>query len=178
MNSKSLLAAIFAACILLGYGPVASAETEKRAEPAGSEEGQESKGSTESWFSGEASPDEDTAAEKRAEKEVVEDLDPVDPGETRPSPGQAGREIDPESRSAGDRCLVSTIEAVLDVDGAARGSELAIDAQGGVVSLTGALADQAAIEQVRNRIAKVKGVTRVDTSGLTASGTKSSKDKE
>jgi osmotically-inducible protein OsmY len=71
---------------------------------------------------------------------------------------------------------VSTIEAVLDVDGAGRGSDLAIDAQDGVVSLTGTLADQASIEQIRNRVARVKGVNRVDTSGLTARGTRADKD--
>ena len=183
MNSKSLLAAIFAACILLGYGPVAPAqvepeETEKRTEPARSDENRESeesesKGSKESWFSGEASPDEDTAAERRAEGEVVEGLDPVDPSETRPSPGQARQESDNDSRSAADRCLVSTIEAVLDVDRAGRASGLSVDAQDGVVSLAGTLADQASIEHVRKLVAGVKGVNGVDTSGLTTSGTAS-----
>lgn len=173
MNIKSLLPAVFAACVLLGYGPVASAETEteKRAEPAGADENQESEGSDESWFSGEASPDQDTAKEERAEEKVMENLDPVKPSETRPSPGQARQEKEKETHSAADRCLVSTIEAVLDVDRAGRSSELSIDVKGGVVSLTGALADQATIEQVRSRVAKVKGVTRVDISGLKTSET-------
>jgi osmotically-inducible protein OsmY len=183
MNSKSLLAAIFAACVLLAYGPVASAdvasqETDKRTEPARSDknresEESESEGSKESWFSGEASPDEDTAAERRAEQEIVEGLDPVEPGETRPSPGQARQESGNESRSAADRCLASTIEAVLNVDRAGRASGLSVDAQDGVVSLSGTLADQASIEHVRKLVAGVKGVNGVDTSGLTTSRTAS-----
>jgi osmotically-inducible protein OsmY len=171
MNSKSLLPAVFAACVLLGYGPVAFAETEQRAEPADAEENDDSEGSKESWFSGEASPDQDTAAERRAEEQVVEGLDPVDAKDTRPSLGQAREENGNEQRSAADRCLVSTIEAVLDVDREGRGSELSIDVQDGVVSLAGTLADQASIQHVRDLLTKVKGVNRVDTSGLTTSGT-------
>ena len=172
MNSKSLLPAVFAACVLLGYGPVAFAETEQRAEPADAEENDESEGSKESWFSGEASPDQDTAAERRAEGDVVEGLDPVDAQDTRPSPGQAREENGNEQRSAADRCLVSTIEAVLDVDREGRASELSVDVEDGVVSLAGTLADQASIEHVRKLVAGVKGVNGVDTSGLTASGTR------
>lgn len=171
MNSKSLLPAVFAACVLLGYGPVAFAQTEQRAEPADAEENDESKGSTESWFSGEASPQEDTAAERRAGEKIVEDLDPVAASETRPSPGQARPEDENEPRSAADRCLASTIEAVLDVDRAGRSSELSIDVQDGVVSLAGTLSDQASIDHVRNLLTRVKGVNRVDTSGVTTSGT-------
>lgn len=167
MNIKSVFPAIFAACILLGYGPVAFAETEQRAEPAGADDSDEIEGS---WFEGAAAPEPDTAAEERAEDKIVEELEPVDPSETRPSPGQA-QASETEPRSAADRCLISTIEAVLDVDREGRSSDVSIDVQGGVVSLRGTLADQAAVEQARTRIERVKGVTRVDASGLTASRT-------
>ncbi len=178
MNSKSLLTVVFAACMLLGYGPVAfaqtdaSAETEKRAEPTEADDDQEIEGS---WFEGESAPEPDTAKEQRTQDKVMEDLDPVKPSETSPSPGQTRQENEKETFSAADRCLVSTIEAVLDVDRAGRGSELSINAKDGVVSLSGTLADQS-IEQVRSRVARVKGVTRVDTSGLTTSATRPGKD--
>lgn len=181
MNSKSQLLAVFAACILLGYGAVASAETPKSAEPADtakkadSEEANESGEAPESWFSGAAAPDKDTNEDRREEEEVVDNLDPVDPDETRPSPGQVRQEQARQAegnRGASDNCLASTIEAVLKVDRAGRDSALSVDAQGGVVTLSGTLADEASIEHVRDLVAGVNGVSRVDTSGVTTSGTR------
>lgn len=168
MNSKSLLLAVFAACVLLGYGPVASAETEtaKRTEPTDTTEKEESGQIAGSWTSGAPSPEVDTKAERRAGEQVVDDLDTVLPSATTPSPGQA--QADNSSRNASDRCLVSTVAAVL-ADRTGRDSGLAIDAQDGVVSLAGTLPDLASIEKIGTVVAGIKGVSRVDTTGLTTS---------
>ncbi|NGX16550.1 BON domain-containing protein [Wenzhouxiangella sp. XN24] len=171
MNSKSPFLAIFAACLLLAYGPVASAETETRAEPDETEDTKEMEGS---WFEGSAAPERDTPAEERAEDQIIDELDPVAPGKTSPSSGQARPENEP--RDADDRCLVRTIEAVVDVDSAGRSSELTIDARNGVVSLAGTLPDQASIERVRELVSGVKGVNRVDATGLTTSANRPKKD--
>lgn len=186
MNSKSLFPAIFAVCTLLGYGlvasadepaepaepeqPAATAEPEKGPKPGGSAHTFQSGKPVESWTSGAPAPDDESREERVAETEVVDNLDPVAASETTPSSGQARQEDGP--RDASDRCLVNTVEAVLDVDRAGRGAELSVDAQDGVVFLTGALDDQASIDHVQKLLAGVKGVNRVDTSGLTTSATR------
>lgn len=166
MNSKSPLLAVSAACVLLGLGPLAFAETAKRTEPANSaektqaeEESGEIRGS---WTSGTPAPREaETPAERTAEEQVVDNLDTVDADATSPSSDQA-QKAQNAPRNASDRCLVSVVEAVL-ADRAIRDSGLSIDAQDGVVSLTGTLADQASIDHVRKVVEGIKGVNRVET---------------
>lgn len=189
MNIKALLPPVFAMCLFLAHGSVASAqnpaETEKRdeqrAEQADSDDSDDKEGLAGSWFEGSAAPEKETAAEERAEEEVVEELDPVEPGETTPSPGQSeaadeNASSNANERNASDRCLVSTVEAVLEADRSGRSADLSVDARGGVVSLSGALPDQDSVEHVRKLIGSVKGVSRVETSGLTTSGTRNVKD--
>lgn len=184
MNIKALLPPVFAMYLFLAPGSVAFAQNpaetdkrdEQRAEQADSDDSEDTDGFKGSWFEGSAAPAKETPAEEQAGEDVVESLDPVEPDETTESSGQARPDNGQGSRSFDDRCLASTIEAVLDVDRAGRSSELTIDAQGGVVSLTGTLQDQASIEHIRDLISGVKGVNRVDTSGLTISGKRPDKD--
>lgn len=173
MNSKPLASTVFVVCALLGSSLVAAAtpeEPEKDPKPGGSEHTLQSGKPIESWASGAPSPDLQTKEGRIAETEVVEKLDPVAANQTTPSAGQErqAREEN-EQRDSSDRCLINTVEAVLDVDREGRGSELSIDAQEGVVFLTGTLEDASSIDHVQKLLAGVKGVNRVDTSGLTTS---------
>lgn len=175
MNSKPPVSAVFAVCALLGYGLVAAATPdapEESPKPGGSEHTLQSGKPVESWTSGAPSPDDETKEERIAETEVMDNLDPVAASQTTPSPGQERQAREASGpRDFSDRCLMNTVEAVLDVDRAGLGSELLIDSQDGVVVLTGELEDQASIDHVRKLLASVKGVNRVDTSGLTTSST-------
>ncbi|HUG97701.1 MAG TPA: BON domain-containing protein [Gammaproteobacteria bacterium] len=106
----------------------------------------------------------DAKEDARDSREVVKDLETVEPSETTASDDQ--RRVDP-SRSADDRCLVRAVEAVLHADKIGKNAELAVDSKDGVIMLEGELPSQGDVDHVQQLVAGVEGVNSVDTSRLT-----------
>ena len=125
----------------------------------------------ESWTG--STPDQPEAegvnagTDSTAGREIVQDIDTVDPAKTSPSAGQS--RVDP-SRDAADRCLVRVVEAVLHVDGIGKDAELVVDSKDGVIVLEGELPTQEAVDHMQQLLAGVEGVNSVDTSALTVAG--------
>lgn len=107
----------------------------------------------------------DAGENASASREVVKDLETVDPDETTPSDDQ--RQTDASRRTADDRCLVRAVEAVLHADKIGKDAELAVDSKDGVVILEGELPTREAVEHVQQLVAGVEGVTSVDSARLT-----------
>lgn len=74
---------------------------------------------------------------------------------------------DAAAEAVSDTWITTKVKSVLLADSEAKGLDIAVDTQDGVVTLEGELTDQAAIEHVTALVQDVKGVKRVNVSVLT-----------
>jgi len=73
-------------------------------------------------------------------------------------------------RVASDSWITTKVKSELLADSVGKGIDVSVKTRGGVVILKGVLANQDAIDHVKDIAGKVKGVKSVDTSGLAISG--------
>lgn len=74
-------------------------------------------------------------------------------------------------RVASDSWITTKVKSEITADSLTKGFDVSVTTTHGVVVLKGALANQAAIDRVKNLTEKVKGVKSVDTSSLTVART-------
>lgn len=76
----------------------------------------------------------------------------------------AGKKVE---KAASDSWITTKVKSEILANSASKALKVEVTTKGGVVSLTGKLANQDAIDLVKMIAEKVKGVHSVDTSGLT-----------
>lgn len=73
-------------------------------------------------------------------------------------------------QAVSDTWITTKVKSELLADSVSQGLDVNVETKDGVVSLEGTVEDEQAIEHVKDIVAGVEGVKRVDTSGLTVGG--------
>jgi hyperosmotically inducible periplasmic protein len=73
-------------------------------------------------------------------------------------------------QAVSDTWITTKVKSELLADSVSQGLDVNVETKDGVVSLQGTVEDEQAIEHVKDVVAGVEGVKRVDTSGLTVGG--------
>lgn len=100
-------------------------------------------------------------------KSVYNNLKTPSAGKTEAKTKKAVRET---KRVVSDSWITTKVKSELLADSVSKGFDVNVDTKGGVVVLKGELANQDAIDHVKDIAAKIEGVKSVDTSALVIKG--------